>query len=96
MEQLSHQTLNSTLMVSDFAAFMGPPGFLCFGRFLEARYGGRGVVPPMTTHTETAGQHQFLRALRLKCFCPVAAIQRKENRHLALLTLDSEIPDICC
>lgn len=92
MLQLSHQTLNSTL-VSTFATFIIPPSFVWLTwLFLKARDRGGGVIRLMFAVFQRAGQHKSSSGHRLAFSHSFTTVEGEQNGHVAFLATNAEIP----
>jgi hypothetical protein len=95
MQQLSHQTLNSTCVLTAFGVFTVPPHSVCLARlFLETQHRSAGVVRSVFALVERAGQNELFGGLRLAFLSSITMIETKQDRQLTLLAMHSEIPAI--
>ena len=95
IQQLSHQTLNSTCVLTVFAAFTVPPDSVCLARlFLETQYRNSCVVRFVSALVQRAGQNELCGGLRLAFLSSITVIESKQDRQLTLQAVNSEIPSI--
>jgi hypothetical protein len=92
-QQLSHQTLMSAFASAIFATFIVSSGFLWLTRHLsKTRDGRRRVIRLVFAFLHRAGQHQFSRRHRLPFFRSFALVKSEQNRRVALLAANAQIP----
>jgi len=81
------------VLLFSFAAFIVLPIYIFFFRLpLEALDSGCGVISLVSAFLQRAGQHEFIGRRRPVFLSSVAAVNRKQDGYVALLTANREIP----